>query len=279
MTSETGSNVEIKIVPVTPFGFPDFRELLEYRDLLYFLIWRNIRVAYAQSVGGLGWAVVQPALQVLIFSLVFGGLLKLDPGDGVPYPLFSTAAVIPWTYMSGAMSMGSSALVSNSGMLGKIYFPRLIFLLNPTLGGLVNFFISLFFMIAVMVFYQVEVTSQLLFFPALVVLMVLTPLGISLWLSSLTIRFRDMRIMMSHLIRALVYFVPVMYPSSQVPDHLRQWYIINPFVGIVEGYRSCLLGEAMHWDSLAWSIGVALVLLITGAIYFRRMERIIVDVI
>jgi lipopolysaccharide transport system permease protein len=107
----------------------------------------------------------------------------------------------------------------------------------------------------------------------------LTPLGISLWLSSLTIRFRDMRIMMSHLIRALVYFVPVMYPSSQVPDHLRQWYIINPFVGIVEGYRSCLLGEAMHWDSLAWSIGVALVLLITGAIYFRRMERIIVDVI
>ena len=279
MTSKTGTNIEINIGPAARWGFPDFRELLEYRDLLYFLIWRNIRVAYAQSVGGLGWALVQPALQVLIFSIVFGGLLKLDPGDGIPYPLFSTVAVIPWTYMSGAMSTGSSALVNNTGMLGKIYFPRLIFLLNPIFGGLINYFISLLFMIAVMVYYQVEITSQILLFPLLLVMMVLTPLGISLWLSSLTIRFRDVRIMMSHLIRALIYFVPVMYASSQIPDHLRQWYIMNPFVGIIEGYRSCLLGEVIRWDSMAWSAGVTLVLVITGAVYFRRMERIIVDVI
>lgn len=278
MKSVSSQAKEVSIVPVTPWGFPDFRELFAYRDLIYYIVWRNLKVAYAQSVGGLAWAIIQPAFQVLVFSLVFGGLLSIDTG-GIPYPLFSTVAVIPWTYMSAAMTTGSSGLVNNVGMLGKVYFPRLVFLLTPAIGGLINFVISLLFMMAVLLYFQVEITQKMLLLPALILLMIIVPLGITLWLSSLTIRFRDFRIVMGYLIRTLIYLVPVMYPSEQIPEHLRQWYIINPFVGVIEGFRSCLLNEPIYWDSLAWSVGVTIVLVISGAAYFKRMERIIVDVI
>jgi lipopolysaccharide transport system permease protein len=239
---------------------------------------RNIKVSYAQSVGGLARAVMQPAFQVLIFSVVFGGMLDLDT-EGVPYQLFSTVGVVPWIYRSSAMTLGSGGLGANVGMLGKIYFPRLIFILGPVLGGLVSFVISLILVIAVLLFYRVGLTKQVLMLPAVFVLMVMAPLGVSLWLSSLTIRFRDFQIAMAYLMRAMIYLVPVMYASEQIPDSMRKWYIINPFVGVIEGYRSCLLGQPMHWDSLIWSALVSTILIVTGAIYFRRMERIIVDVI
>jgi lipopolysaccharide transport system permease protein len=266
------------IDPVRSWGFPDFGELFQYRDLIYFLVWRGIKVTYAQSVGGFAWALVQPAIQILIFSIVFGGLLKLDT-DGVPYPLFSTVAVIPWSYMAGVLALGSSSLVNNAGMLGKVYFPRLIFLLSPSIGSLLPFFISLILIVGVMLFYQQPLTQQLFLLPIVFVLMIAAPFAISLWLSSLTIRFRDFKIIMGQLVRAVVYFVPVMYPSSQISEEWRSIYIMNPFVGVIEGYRSCLLGEPMHWDSLMWSAIVTAVLLITGAVYFRRMERLVVDVI
>ncbi len=278
MPERIENQYEIRIEPNVKLGFPDLRELFHYRDLLYFLIWRNIKVSYAQSVGGLAWAVMQPAFQVLIFSLVFGGLLNLDT-EGVPYPLFSTVGVVPWIYMSGAMTLGSGGLVANVGMLGKIYFPRLIFILGPVLGGLVSFLISLILVVAVLLFYRVGLTYQILLLPVVFVLMVMAPLGVSLWLSSLTIRFRDFQIAMAYLMRAMIYLVPVMYASEQIPEGMRKWYIINPFVGVIEGYRSCLLGQPMHWDSLIWSAVVSSILIVTGSIYFRRMERIIVDVI
>ena len=278
MSSYIDKLTETRIEPVAPWGFPNLRELVDYRDLLYFLIWRNIKVAYAQSIGGLAWVLVQPAFQVLVFSLVFGGLLGLET-DGIPYPLFSTTGVIPWIYISGAMTMGSTSLVANIGMLGKVYFPRLIFILNPILGNLVSFVISLILLIAVLLYYRVEMTSNFFLLPVAFILMIMAPLGISLWLSSLTIRFRDVKIMMGHLLRAMIYLVPVMYPSSSIPADIRQWYIINPFVGVIEAYRSCLLGTPIFWDSLGWSAGVSTVLIVTGAVYFRRMERIVVDVI
>jgi len=278
MASQSNYHPQIKIEPVAKWGFPDFKELFHYRDLLFFLIWRNIKVAYAQSVGGLAWAIVQPAMQVFIFSLVFGGLLDLDT-DGIPYPLFSTVAVIPWIYMSGAMASGSSSLLTNVSILGKVYIPRLIFVLYQVLGSLVGFFISLILLFAVLLFYRVGLTMNLLMLPVVFVLMVMVPLGVSLWLASLTIRFRDVRIMMGHLMRALIYIVPVMYPSSQVPADVRPLYILNPFVGVIEGYKSCLLGQPFYWDSLMTSAIISVVLLVTGALYFRRMERVIVDVI
>jgi len=197
----------------------------------------------------------------------------------VPYPLFSTVAVIPWSYMAGTLTLGSSSLVNNAGMLGKVYFPRLIYLISPSIGNLLPFFISLILIVGVMLFYQQPLTQQLFLLPIVFVLMIATPIAISLWLSSLTIRFRDFKIIMSQLVRAVIYFMPVMYPSSQIPEKWRSIYIMNPFVGVIEGYRSCLLGEPMYWDSLIWSAMVTVVLLISGAVYFRRMERLVVDVI
>jgi len=270
---------EITIIdPVHRWGFPDLRELFHYRDLIYFLVWRTVKVAYAQSVGGLAWAIVQPAVQVLVFSVVFGSLLQLD-SDGVPYPLFSAVAVIPWTYMASVMTSGSNSLVTNSRMLGKVYFPRLIFLLTPSICGLVEFGVSILLIIAVLVYYGQSLTQQIVLLPAVFILMLAAPFSVALWLSSLTIRFRDFQIIMGHLMRALIYFVPVMYASSEIAPEWRPYYIINPMVGVIEGYRACLLGSPVYWDSLAYSACITAVLLVTGSLYFRRMERIIVDVI
>jgi lipopolysaccharide transport system permease protein len=278
MKNDNVSQLVTVIDPVRSWGFPDFSELLQYRDLIYFLVWRGIKVTYAQSVGGFGWALITPAIQILIFSIFFGGLLKLDT-DGVPYPLFSTVAVIPWTYMAAAMATGGSSLINNAGMLGKVYIPRLIFVMNPSIGGLISFFISLVLIIGVLLFYKQPITLNILLLPVVFLLMVAVPFAIALWLSSLTIRFRDFKIFMGQLTRAAIYFVPVMYSSSQISPEWRSLYIINPFVGVIEGYRSCLLGSPIAWDSLIWSASVTTVLLVTGAVYFRRMERIVVDVI
>lgn len=268
----------ILIEPRSPWGVLDWRELQQYVDLLYFMVWRAIKVSYAQSVGGFAWVIIQPVLQIIVFSLVFGGLLSVDTG-GLPYPLLTTLAIIPWTYMSATMSEASGSLVGNAQMLAKIYFPRIIFLLTPVLSNLIPFFVSLLLIVAVLVYYDVQLTLQILYLPLVFILMIVNPLAISLWLASLAIRFRDVRIVMGYFMRMLIYLVPVMYPSSQIPAAYRSYYILNPFVGVIEGYRSCLLGEPLRWDSLAVSAMVGLILLVSGAIYFKRMERIIVDVV
>ncbi|MDP7270003.1 MAG: ABC transporter permease [Gammaproteobacteria bacterium] len=266
------------IEPIASWGFIDMRELARYRDLLYFMIWRSIKVAYAQSIGGIAWAMVQPALQVIVFSLIFGGLLAVDTGE-IPYPLLSTVAVIPWSYMSSSMGGASSSLVTNASILGKIYFPRVIFLITPVVGNLISFSVSSVLIVAVLLYYGVGVNLQMLYLPFVFLLMVLTPLSIALWLSSLAIRFRDVRIIMNYIMRLFIYLVPVMYPSEKIPPEFRDIYILNPFVGVIEGFRSCLLGHPMMWDSLLTSAAVTTFLLFTGGVYFRRMERVIVDVI
>ena len=266
------------IEPVRPWGFIDFRELRHYQDLLYFLIWRNIRVAYAQSVGGFGWAVLQPAIQVLVFTVIFGLLIKVDTGD-TPYLLFSTVAVVPWSYLSVAMTAASASLVTNANMLGKTYFPRVIYPLNTVLSGLINFIISLILIVVVLAWYRVVPTGSWLLLPLLLLMLVSLPLAIGLWLSSLAIRYRDVQIGMGYFLRALMYTAPILYDSTAIPADIRPWYILNPIVGIIEGFRSCLLGQPIYWDSLLWGIIVIAVLLVSGTVYFHRMERIIVDVI
>jgi lipopolysaccharide transport system permease protein len=277
--SDTKTDFPItRIVPVAPWGIIDLRELVAYRDLLFFMIWRSVKVSYAQSVGGYLWAVIQPAMQILLFTVVFGGLLGLD-ADGRNYLLLVTIAVIPWGYMVGTLDGTSNCLVVNSGMLAKIYFPRAIFLLNPVFGNLIPFFISFALVAGVLIFYQVGLTSRMFMLPLVFLYMMLTPLSIGMWLSSLAIRFRDVKIIMTMLTRMLVYTVPVMYQSDKIPPEYRDWYILNPFVGVIEGFRSCLLGEPFMWDSMTSTIVITTILLITGSVYFRRMERIIVDVI
>ncbi|MFV1998715.1 MAG: ABC transporter permease, partial [Acidiferrobacterales bacterium] len=199
--------------------------------------------------------------------------------DGIPYVLFSTVAIIPWTYMADSMSASSQSLVAGQNMLGKVYFPRVVYPITPVLAKLVDFSISLLLLVAVMVYYQIAPTWNLLYLPLLVLLMMAVPASIGLWLSALAIRYRDVKFAMPFVIRMLIYSAPILYTASAIPAEYRFLYSLNPVVAVVEGYRACLLGLPMPWEYIVPGAIITLVLLFFGAIYFRRMERVFVDVI
>jgi lipopolysaccharide transport system permease protein len=256
----------------------NFSEIYEYRELFIFLVWRDIKALYAQTIMGFSWAILQPLVQIILFTVIFGKVAKLET-DGIPYFLFSTVAIIPWTYMSIAMTSSSMSLVVNQGMLGKIYFPRLIFPATPILAKLIDFAISLLLLITVMLFYQVPLTSNLLFFPLFLLLMVAVPFGISLWLSALAIRFRDVKFVMPFVIRMLMFTAPIVYTASSIPAEWRFAYSLNPLVGVIEGMRSTLLGTELEWIYIMPGIVITGLLVYSGLLYFKRMERIFADVI
>ena len=256
----------------------DFNELARYRDLFYFLVWRDIKVLYAQTVLGFAWAILNPAVQIVVFSIIFGKVAKIET-DGVPYVLFSTVAIIPWTYMSDAMSSASQSLVSGKQLLGKIYFPRVLFPMTPILAKLVDFSISLVLLVLVMIYYQVTPTWNLLLIPLLVLAMMLVPTGIGMWLAALAIHYRDVKFAMTFLIKLLIYSAPILYTASSIPAELRFWYSLNPIVAIIEGFRSALLGGQIEWQFILPGLLTAVLIFLSGAMYFRRMERVFVDVI
>lgn len=266
------------IKPISGWQIIDFKELKQYRDLFYFLVWREIKVLYAQTILGFSWAILQPLIQIVIFTVVFGKVAKVSTND-IPYFLFSTVAIIPWTYMSQAMSQSSQSLVQGQNMLGKIYFPRLAFPITPVLARLVDFGISIIVLLGVMLYYRVVPTFNLLYLPLFVVLMMSIPAGVGMWLSSLAIRFRDVKHAMPFVVRMLIYSAPIVYSASSLPEKYRFIYSLNPIVGVIEGYRACFLGTPMPWNYIWPGIITALILLITGSLYFNRMERIVVDVI
>lgn len=273
--------IEAQVVRIRPWRkweTVDLQELTHYRDLFFFLVWRDIKVLYAQTILGFAWAVLNPLIQLVIFTIVFGRIARIDT-DGVPYALFSSVAIIPWTYMAGAMTASSQSLVSAQGMLGKVYFPRMIFPITPVLSKLVDFGISLILLIAILAYYGVVPTVNMLFLPIFVVMMVVVPASVGLWLSSLAIRFRDVRFAMSFVISMLMYSAPIVYSATSIPDQYRMMYSMNPVVGVIEGYRAALLGTAIPWEYIAPGMVTTLVLLVGGVFYFRRMERVIVDVI
>ena len=257
---------------------PNLKELKAYQDLFYFLVWRDIKVLYAQTVLGFSWAILNPLVQIIIFSIIFGKVAKI-PTDGIPYVLFSTVAIIPWTYMSESMMTSSQSLVAGQNLLGKVYFPRLIFPLTSVLAKLVDFSISLMLVVAVMIYYQVSPTWNLVYLPLLVLLMMIVPSGVGLWLSALAIRYRDVKFAMPFIIRMLIYSAPILYSASAIPDQYRFLYSLNPIVAVVEGFRACLLGLPMPWEFILPGSLVAVLVLMFGAVYFRRMERVFVDVI
>jgi lipopolysaccharide transport system permease protein len=258
--------------------FINFKELIEYRDLIFFLVWRDIKVLYAQTVLGFFWAVLQPLLQIVIFTIVFGKVAKVST-EGIPYVLFSTVAIIPWTYMSQAMSQSSQSLIVGQNMLGKIYFPRLAFPITPVFARLVDFGISILIILCVMLYYRVMPTWNLLLFPVFLAMMISVPLGLGMWLSALAIRFRDVKHAMPFVVRMLIYSAPIVYSASSIPETYRMVYSLNPIVGVIEGYRACLLGTPMPWAYIWPGIITAVLLLLSGALYFKRMERVFVDVI
>ena len=266
------------IKPKSGWQFIDFNELKEYRDLFYFLVWRDIKALYAQTILGFLWAILHPLVQIIIFTIIFGKVAKVST-DGIPYILFSSVAIIPWAYISQATASSSQSLIQGSNMLGKVYFPRLIFPITPVLAKLVDFGISMLIIVCIMLYYQVTPTWNLLLFPVFLLLMISIPLGIGSWLSSLAIRFRDVKQAMPFFIQMLMYTAPIVYSASSIPEEYRLIYSLNPIVGVIEGFRACLLGTSIPWQYIVPGILTASILLISGALYFKRMERIIVDVI
>jgi lipopolysaccharide transport system permease protein len=266
------------IKPRTGWQAIDFKELREYKDLFYFLVWRDIKVLYAQTILGFLWAILQPLIQIILFTVVFGKVAKVST-DGIPYVLFSSVAIIPWTYMSQAMSTSSQSLVMGQNMLGKVYFPRLIYPITPVLAKMVDFLISLLILLVVLVYYRVTPTWNLLLLPVFVALMMSVSAGIGVWFSAMAIRFRDIKLAMPFLIRMLMYTAPIDYSSSTIPDNYRFIYSLNPIVSVIEGFRAAMLGTPFHWEFIIPGMIIAILLLISGAFYFQRMERVFVDVI
>ncbi len=273
------SDIAVTIIkPKSGWQLLDLKELKEYRDLFYFLVWRDIKVLYAQSVLGLAWAILNPLTQIVIFSVVFGRVAKI-PTEGIPYALFTTVAIIPWTYMSEAMTQSSQSLVSGQGMLGKIYFPRLIFPLTSILSKLIDFGISLFILVGVLVYYRVMPTWNLLYLPLFFGMMVAIPAGVGMGLSALAIRFRDVKHALPFVVRMLIYLAPIVYSASKIPEKYRMLYSLNPVVGVIEGYRSCILGTPIPWNYIWPGMITTVLFVVGGALYFKKMERVFADVI
>lgn len=266
------------IEPPKGWQLLDLKELLRHRDLLFFLVWRDVTVMYAQTILGFTWAILNPLIQIIVFSVIFGRLAGLD-SEGYPYFLFSTVAIIPWTYMSNTMNTSSQSLVTGQNMLGKVYFPRIIFPITPVFARLVDFGISLLLVFAVMAYYRVAPTWNLLYLPVFMVMMIAIPAGIGMWLSSLAIRFRDVKFAMPFIIRMLIYSAPILYTATLIPEEYRIWYSLNPIVGVIEGFRACFLGTDIPWQYVWPGVLTTILLVVSGALYFRRMEKIVVDVI
>lgn len=256
----------------------DWKELLEFRDLFFFMIWRNIKTRYAQSTLGVGWALVQPLFSMFVYTVIFGQLAKVD-SNGVPYAIFSYTALVPWTYFANAVTEGSASLVSNAHMLSKVYFPRLILPLAAVVARGVDFIIALLFLALLMIWFGIVPTWNVLALPLLILILLLSATGFGLWSTALAIQYRDIAYAMSFIVQILMYAAPVVYPTTLIPERYQIWYAINPMVGVIEGFRSALLGTIdMPW-SWIWLGGVSSVLLfVSGLVYFRLREKSFADV-
>jgi len=256
-----------------------FGELWAYRELLYFLVWRDIKVRYKQTALGAAWAILQPVLTMVVFTLFFGNLAKV-PSDGIPYPLFSFTGLVPWTLFAYSLTESSGSLVSNQNLITKVYFPRLIIPLASVLSGLVDFAISFGVLLLLMLYYGVVPTVYIWTVPLFVLLAIAAALSVGIWLSALNVEFRDVRYTIPFLTQLWMFVTPLAYASSLVPPRWRIVYGLNPMAGVVEGFRWALLGRtAAPSVLLAISVAVVIVLLVGGIFYFRRMERTFADVV
>jgi len=254
-------------------------DLLTYRDLFVSLVRRDIRARYAQTVLGVGWAVLQPVITMIVFSIFFGRLADV-PSSGVPYPVFSLAAVVPWTYFSNSVGFAATSLISNQQVLSKVYFPRILIPASPIGGGLVDLGIALVILLGVMAGFGYFPTSPaVLLLPALVLLLVVITAGVGLWLAALAIQFRDVRYTTPSLLQLWLFVTPIIYPLSVVPEDTRWLYSLNPMTGVIDGFRVALLDTGpMQWTSLGLSVVVGVALVISGARYFNRIERVFADI-
>ena len=257
----------------------DFKELWRYRELIYFLTWRDIKVRYKQATLGIAWAVLQPLMTMVIFTVIFGTLLK-TPSQGIPYPLFSLTALLPWQLFASALQRSSTSLVGNANLLTKIYFPRLAIPLASIFAALVDFLISFVVLIGVMIYYRYMPGWNALWLPLLVLLALLTALAVGLWLSALNVQYRDIQQIVPFLIQVWMYASPIVYPIETIPAGIWRWlYSLNPMVGVIQGFRWALLGGTPPDLTLVISVAMVLILLVSGLYYFRRMEKTFADIV
>lgn len=254
-------------------------ELWEYRELLYFLTWRDIKVRYKQTVLGAAWAIIQPFFTMVVFSLFFGKLAKI-PSDGIPYPLFSYAALVPWTFFANGLNQSSNSLVGSANLITKVYFPRMVIPISSIVSGILDFVLAFIVLLGMMIFYGMVPTSNIFWLPFLLLLAFITALGVGMWLSALNVQFRDVRYTLPFLTQFWLFATPIAYPSSLLSEPWRTIYGINPMVGVVEGFRWALLGtETAPGPIIAVSSLASLSVLISGVFYFRRMEKTFADVV
>lgn len=273
---------EIPITRITPSeGWVSLklRELWEYRELLYFLVWRDIKIRYKQTVLGASWAIIQPFFTMIVFSLFFGRLAGV-PSDGIPYPIFSYAALVPWTFFSNGLTQSTNSLVSSQNLIKKVYFPRLALPISAVSSGLVDFVLAFSVLLLMMPFYGTLPTANVVWLPAFLILAYVTALGVSLWFSALNVKFRDVRHTVPFMAQFWMFITPIAYPSSLLSEPWRTVYGINPMAGVVEGFRWALLGtDTAPGPLIGISALAAIGMLVSGAFYFRRLEKTFADVV
>jgi lipopolysaccharide transport system permease protein len=269
----------IRIRPTSERLAGGLKELWHYRELLYFLIWRDVKVRYKQTAIGAAWAIIQPLMTMVIFTIVFGKFANM-PSDGLPYPIFSFAALLPWTYFSKALNQSVSSVVADANLITKVYFPRLLLPLSAVVGGLIDFAIAFVFLLAMMAWYGLAPQWGVLLLPFFVLLTMLTALSVSVWLSVINVRYRDVGQAIPFLVQIWLFASPVAYPASVVPENWRFLYNLNPLAGIIEGFRWALLGsQNPPIVSLLLTTAVVLALLYGGIVFFKRMEKTFADVV
>lgn len=275
----TGSSPVIRIAPSRSWTAIGWRELWEYRELLYFLMWRDIKLRYKQTALGAAWAVLQPVLTMLVFSLFFGKLAKM-PTDGLPYPLFALSALVLWTFFANGLTMASGSLVNNANLLRKVYFPRLAVPIAAVLSGLVDFAVTFIVLVGAMAYFGYSLTLRAFAVPPLLLLTLLISLGVGLWLAALSVAFRDVKYVVPYATQLWMFITPIVYPSSLLSARWRTLYALNPMVGVIEGFRWAMLGSKTTPGPLIVSSSVAaVVILIGGTLFFRRLEKTFADVI
>jgi lipopolysaccharide transport system permease protein len=277
---KTVSEVSVlRIEPSSGWVSLKLRELWEFRELLYFLAWRDIKVRYKQTLLGAAWAILQPLLTMVVFSIFFGRLAKI-PSDGVPYPIFSYVALVPWTFFAHGLNEASNSLVGSANLIKKVYFPRLAIPVAAVLSGVIDFLLAFLVLVGMMLYYGLVPTINTLWLPGFLLLTLITSLGVGLWLSALNVKFRDVRYTVPFVVQFWLFATPVAYPSSLLSEPWRTLYGLNPMVGVVEGFRWALLGTVTQPGAIiVVSSFAALAMLVSGAFFFRRMEKTFADIV
>jgi lipopolysaccharide transport system permease protein len=273
----------VVIKPTRGLASLQLRAVWQYRELLFFLAWRDIKVRYKQTALGVAWIVLQPLLSTVVFTLIFGILLQV-PSDGAPYALFSLAALVPWHYFSGSMARVGTSLVNSSQLITKVYFPRLIVPLSGVLSTLADFVIAFAVLVVLLIAYRVPLTLNVVFLPLFLLLAIITALGFGLWLSALNVKYRDVNYLIPFLLQIWMYATPVVFGATLIPDRFRWLMALNPMTGVVEGFRWALLGGILQDANppsilTAVSAAISLVVLATGVVFFRSTERTFADII